>query len=128
MLTTLGAILLSLQFMFTMSSIANAPAGIGLPSKTIPYKEDPVLMAVVDHYNTKGQWAGTFKIESVIKSKIIKVSETETIAHVKYNYVFVPNNAKGRTDSGFDQRMFTLSTIGDEVIVTKMGPYRSARF
>ena len=128
MLTTLGAILLSLQFIFTVSSIANAPVGIELASKPISYKEDPVLMAVVDHYNTKGEWAGTFKVKDVFKFKITKVSETESIAHVKYRYVFVPNNANGRTDSGIDQRMFTLSTIGDEIVVTKMGAFRSAQF
>ena len=133
MLSTIGAILVSLQISFTMYTYATITPEIEYllkqqQQKPIAYQDNPALVAVVDHYNTKGQWAGTFQIDSVIKFKIIKVSETESIAHVKYHYVFVPNNAKGRTDSGNDQRYFMLSTNGDKVVVTKMGPFNSARF
>ena len=130
MLSTVGAIILSLQATFTIYFISNPPIElIQTPAPiSIPYKKNPVLVAVVDHYNNKGPWAGTFKIDSVIKFKIIKVSDTESVAHVKYHYVSVPNNPKGRIDSGYDQRVFTISNIGDDVKVTQMGPYKSAIF
>jgi len=128
MLSTVGAIILAIQTTLTMYFISNPAIEIIPTPASIPYQQNPTLLAIVDYYNNKGQWAGTFKIDSVIKFKIIKISETESIAHIKYHYVPLPNNTKRKNISGYDQRTFKISNIEDEVKVIKMGPYRSAKF
>jgi len=129
MLSTIGAIVLAIQATtaINMASFQMNNKGLAKPVE-IPYQQNPVLVAIVDHYNNKGEWAGTFKIDSITKFKIIESSDNQSFVHVKYFYKYVPNNPKGRTDSGFDQRIFTVSTEGDEVKVIKMGAYRSAQF
>lgn len=128
MLNTIGAFILSLQATLTGYFISNPSIEITPTQTPIPYQQNPVLVAIVEHYNNKGQWAGTYKIDGIIKSKIIKINETESVAHVKYLYIPIPNNAKGKTKSGYDQRIFMISNIGGNTKVTKMGTYNSAKF
>jgi len=102
-------------------------AGLIKPKAAIPYQDNPVLSAVVDHYNTKSDWTGIFKIDRIIKFRIEKIDDKTSIAHVKYFFAPVPNNPKGRKQSGIDQRTFTFTQEGDEIKVLKMGAHNSTR-
>lgn len=128
MLSTLAAIILSYQVSVS-TYVVNFKHSMGFVNNTseIPYLQNPVLKAVVDHYNHKGQWAGIFKIDHIIKFRIEKINAEKSIAHVKYFYAPVPNNAQGRTDSGIDQRTFTFIENADGIKVIKMGAYNSTK-
>jgi len=136
MINTIGAFLFATYPTFTLSNIgttANIPKNTSIKKSPVEivddaYKQDPMLLAIVEHYNTKSEWAGTFKIGGVIKSRIEETSGNEIIAHVSYRYIPIPNNAQGRVDRGFDQRVFTLIKNGDDYQVLKMGAYKSGKF
>ena len=128
MLSTIGAVILAVQTTTSMYFTVNAPIKITETLSPIPYKQNPVLVAVVDYYNTKGEWAGTFKIDNIIKFKVLKYNETEAVAHVKYHYTPIPNNAKNMIRSGYDKRIFMITDIKGKITVTKMGTHNSANF
>ena len=128
MLSTIGAIILSYQATFAVyANKLDIPVASVEQATSISYQQNPVLVAIVDHYNSNGPWAGTFKIDKVLKFRIEKVTENKSIAHVKYNYAAIPNNPKGRTDTGIDQRTFTFIKNDDGIKVIEMGAFNSTK-
>ncbi len=77
---------------------------------------------IMQYYNSKGEWAGTFIMETIDKL-LIKGRD----AHVRYKYSPIQGNKLSRSDFGYDQRVFGLKKDGDKYKVVSMGKYMSAR-
>ena len=90
--------------------------------------EDKLSKMVIDYYNKKGEWAGIFTIDYIAKIRIEFINRNKKNIHVKYKYKPVPGNRKGRTDTGFDQRVFVIDFISGKYRVVKMGRHNSAQF
>lgn len=83
---------------------------------------------IIDFYNNRGEWAGVFRIGSIVKLHVDSTSDTQAIVSVRYYYVPIPGNYKKRTDTGYDQRIFVFSKNGPLWEVVSMGGYMSAQF
>lgn len=93
------------------------------------YPDQNVLIgALTEFYNKRGEWAGTFRVDHVEKLRLQNINDVRLIAHVRYFYIPVAGNSQGRTDSGFDQRIFVFNKIGSDWQVAEMGGYMSAQF
>lgn len=84
--------------------------------------------AVITFYNNQGEWAGIFRIGSIDNVRLENSGPNQLTAHVKYFYVPIPGNYKNRTDTGYDQRTFTLIKNKSGWSVVGMGGYMSAHF
>lgn len=82
--------------------------------------------AIESYYNDQGEWAGVFRIASIEKIRLEKIDAQRSIAHARYRYVPIPDNKRGRTDTGTDQRTFTVVVREGEIKVVHMGAYMSA--
>jgi len=127
MLIIIGVVLYASYFSASLNDIYIVAPKTTKEDTGIPYQDNPVLSAVVDHYNTKSDWTGIFKIDRIIKFRIEKIDDKTSIAHVKYFFTPVPNNPKGRKEKGIDQRTFTFTQKGDEIKILKMGAHNSTR-
>ncbi len=102
------------------------------PVWTVTY-EDPLNIpraqqAVMSFYRTRGEWAGIFVMDSIIRIKPERLNDRTYTLNVEYHYTPIPNNRLHRTDSGIDHRVFTLVIFGGNYTVTNMGEHESARF
>jgi hypothetical protein len=102
------------------------------PVWTVEYEEELDIpraeQAVMSFYRTRGEWAGVFVMDSILRIKPEKLSDRSYILNVEYHYTPIPNNRLNRTDSGVDQRVFTLEIFGGNYTITSMGGYHSAQF
>ena len=79
------------------------------------------------HYEKYGIWARVFWLASAEKERVVKHSDNELSYHLRYMYTPIPNNRRQRTDSGYDQRIFSFEC--DKVWkVRGMGAHMSASF
>jgi hypothetical protein len=83
---------------------------------------------VVSFYGSRGEWAGIFRISNVLRIRLERASDDYLMAHVRYKYIYIPGNPKGRNDSGTDERTFTLLNNGRVWRVSQMSGNMSARF
>jgi hypothetical protein len=83
---------------------------------------------IIDFYNTRGEWAGVFRMGQIEKMRIDSESSTQAVAAVRYHYIPIPGNYKNRTDTGDDQRTFVFRKNGSLWEVVSMGGYMSAHF
>ena len=102
------------------------------PVWTVNYEEaldiPRVQQAIMSFYRTRGEWAGVFVMDSIIRIKPEKLNDRSYTLNVEYHYTPIPNNRLKRTDSGVDRRVFTLEIFGGNYTITSMGGYNSARF
>lgn len=103
------------------------------PTWPVNYQEEEleasrVQQAVMSFYRTRGEWAGVFIMDSIVRFKSEKLGDHTYRIDVEYHYTPVPNNRLKRTDSGIDQRVFTLEIFGGNYTIINMGGYQSARF
>lgn len=82
--------------------------------------------AIIGHYNTRGEWAGVFRIADVLATRVEKAGDKIRV-HVRYRYVAVPGNAARRTDTGVDERVFDLRKTASGYDVLTMGGFQSGR-
>jgi hypothetical protein len=93
-----------------------------------PPSQNATESAITSFYNSRGEWAGVFRMTGIERIRLETISATQTIAHVRYSYAAIPGNYKKRKDSGRDQRTFVLNKNGPLWEVTSMGGHMSARF
>ncbi len=93
-----------------------------------PPSQNELNNLITQFYNNRGEWAGTFRIRNIERVKLEQHDKYRMIAHVRYFYVPVPGNHKGRTDTGYDQRTFALIMNDHHWEVASMGKYMSAHF
>jgi len=102
------------------------------PVWTVKYEEELDItraqQAVMSFYRTRGEWAGIFVMDSIIRIKLEKLNDRSYTLNVEYHYTPIPNNRLHRTDSGVDQRVFRLEIFGGNYTITSMGGYHSAVF
>lgn len=98
------------------------------PSSKVDAPNEQVRNMVIKYYNKQGEWAEVFTMDFIEKMKIKTVNENKSYVHVRYHYIPVPHNRKGRTDSGYDQRIFTLVNTDNDWGVINMSGYMSADF
>jgi hypothetical protein len=102
------------------------------PVWTVNYEEpfdlERAKQAVIFFYQTRGVWAGVFVMDSIIRINYQKLNDRSYTLNVEYHYTPIPNNRLRRTDSGVDQRVFTLEIFGGNYTITSMGGYHSAVF
>jgi len=108
--------------LFCLGGINNAMADNAPPS------QDEIGHLVINYYNNQGEWAGVFRIGTIERIKIEQRNPVQMIAHVRYDYIPIPGNYKGRTDTGHDQRAFFLIRNDHRWQVVRMGKYMSAQF
>jgi hypothetical protein len=75
---------------------------------TVTDLEQRAVRQAILFYEEVGFWAETFTISEVLSSRIDDLSATQFELHMKYAYRPIPDNPFGRTDSGFDQRIFVF--------------------
>lgn len=98
-------------------------------SQASPQPAPSVLESkIIDFYNTRGEWAGVFRLGRIEKMRVVSVSDSMAIASVRYYYIPILGNYKKRTDSGYDQRTFEFRKNGPLWEVVSMGGHMSARF
>lgn len=90
--------------------------------------EEELKRKVTDYYDQKGEWRGVFTMDSIEKIRIENGDGINMVAHVRYRYKPIQGNRKGRKDTGFDNRTFTINKSDSGYEVTKMGGYMSAKF
>ena len=61
---------------------------------------------VISYYNNRGPFAHIYILNSVADSRLESQNEKQFYWHVRYKYVPVPDNSWGRTDIGYDERIF----------------------
>ncbi len=89
--------------------------------------QDEIFVLAKQYYEHHGIWAGIFFLSHAQKERVVKHNENDVVYHLQYGYTPVPGNERGRTDSGWDQRIFLLRcTTG--WYVEQMGAYMSAQF
>ena len=93
-----------------------------------PPTQNAMESAITSFYNNRGEWAGVFRMTSIEKIRLDRISDTQAIAHVRYGYTPIPGNYQNRTDSGYDQRTFVFVKNGPIWEVTSMGGHMSASF
>lgn len=107
-------------------------APVSRPSHPPPERKtlsrDEATRLITDYYNTRGVWAGTFRLDSMERMEIGPSINNTMVVKVRYRYVPIPGNSKGRTDTGYDQRTFTVIFDGKRYSVRSMGDYMSAKF
>lgn len=111
------------------SHVVPSRQGVGantVTSGAVMPSQAAVKRLVTDYYNTQGEWAGTFTLGSVDRLRLQKINDAKIIAHVRYRYVPVLGNYRGRTDTGYDQRTFQLVNHGNGWQAASMGGYMSA--
>ena len=79
------------------------------------------------HYEKKGIWAGVFWLDAAQQERVVVNNSKDISYHLHYLYVPIPKNPLLRTDSGYDQRIFSF-VCEKEWEVRHMGPYMSASF
>ncbi len=84
--------------------------------------------AITSFYNTRGEWAGVFRMTGIQKIRVDTINATQAIVSVRYSFAPIPGNYQERTDSGYDQRTFFFSKNGPIWEVTGMGGNMSASF
>ena len=71
------------------------------------YPDEAVrLRLMTAYYNNRGPFAGIFTLNSVAVDRLEPQSKQQLHVHVRYQYVPVPDNPWGRTDIGYDERIF----------------------
>lgn len=93
-----------------------------------PSQEDMFVLAK-QYYERNGIWAGTFFLSHAQKQRVVEQGEKDkdVLYHLQYGYTPVPGNDQGRTDSGWDQRIFLLR-CKTGWYVEQMGEHMSAHF
>jgi len=94
----------------------------------VPPSQNELNSLITNFYNNQGEWAGVFRIGKIERVKLEQHDRGRLIANVRYYYTPVPGNRKGRTDTGYDQRTFTLIMNRHHWTVINMGKYMSAHF
>ena len=89
--------------------------------------QDELFLLAKKHYERHGIWAGIFFLDHAKKQRVEQQGTDDVVYHLQYGYTPVPGNAQGRTDSGWDQRLFLLR-CKTEWYVEQMGGYMSAQF
>ncbi|EIJ42219.1 Protein of unknown function (DUF3421) [Beggiatoa alba B18LD] len=90
-------------------------------------------LAIKNFYDTQGEWAGVFYMGDILQMRVeqgnTRRNNNNSVFHVEYRYIPIPNNPQGRTDTGIDRRTFTARHNQDgSYSIIKMGDYMSARF
>lgn len=112
----------------TAGSCSRVSCADGKSTSNNPPSQGVLESAITGFYNNRGEWAGVFRIGRIEKIRLETVSDTVTIAHVRYFYTPIAGNYKGRTDTGYDQRTFVFNKNGPIWDVVSMGGYMSASF
>lgn len=90
--------------------------------------ESEVRSLVKNFYETKGEWAGQYMIQSFEQVRLVRQGDTDYQAHVRYAFKCLLRSCSGGA-SGYDQRIFFLKAAsGGTWQVQKMGGYMSAQF
>ena len=89
--------------------------------------QDEMFVLAKQYYERHGIWSGIFFLSHAQKQRVVKQSKDDVVYHLRYGYTPVPGNDHGRTDSGWDQRMF-LFRCKTGWYVEQMGGYMSAQF
>jgi tetratricopeptide (TPR) repeat protein len=84
--------------------------------------------SIINFYKSRGEWAGIFEIDYIEKVRIENISPNFKKVHVRYRFKPIPGNRAGRTDTGYDQRVFIVKKIGGSFEVTQMLGHMSAVF
>lgn len=93
---------------------------------TIPSREQLFHLSKT-YYERYGLWSKIFWLTSSQKERVVKHSHNELSYHLRYTYTPIPNNSRGRTDTGSDQRIFSFE-CDKGWKVRSMGPHMSASF
>ena len=89
--------------------------------------QDEMFALAKQYYERHGIWSGIFYLSHAQKQRVVRQGTKDVVYHLKYGYTPVPRNDQGRTDSGWDKRIFLLRCQSGWY-VEQMGGYMSAQF